>query len=107
IQAQDYGKALTEKDFTKGRIRKGTKGGINGCIHLKQVWGWDGKENCGRERTLIIRKAQGRLAAKYALSNFKETEKSPQKFAFMQSQRFWIEKAFETVRESWGWLIIR
>lgn len=102
VEVQKYCETLTDKDFSKVKIRKGTKGWVKGSVHIKRVWVWDGKEEHGRERTLIIRKAQGKQAAKYAMSNFKVTQKSPREFAFMQSQRFWIERAFEDCKGELG-----
>lgn len=102
IEAQKYCQRLTNKEFSKVKIRKGTKGWIKGSVHIKRIWVWDDKEEQGRERTLIIRKAQGKQAAKYAISNFSISEKSPQEFAFMQSQRFWIERAFQDCKGELG-----
>ena len=40
IQVDDYLKSLSDHDFKRVKIRKGTKGWIMGDIHLKEVWVW-------------------------------------------------------------------
>lgn len=96
LQADTYYESLQTTDFKTVKIRKGTKGWIMGAIHKVQVWVWNGKEQRGRRRTLIIRKALSADAdPKYCLSNIEVNVKSHQEFAFMQAQRHWIERAFE------------
>ena len=97
ISAEKYLATLRRKDFKKVRIRKSTKGWIEAYIHVKEVWVWD--EACGDEKamkqTLIIRKPihkKGRL--KFSLSNIGVGEQNVEMFAFMQGQRYWIEKSF-------------
>ena len=51
---------------------------------------------------LIIRKATKNDEIKYALSNFDINQKTPHQFAFMQSQRFWIERTFEDCKGELG-----
>ena len=102
LQVQEYCKSLTDKDFTRVKIRKGTKGWIKGSVHIKRIWIWDGKQDHGRERVLIVRKPSGKQGAKYALSNITKEQKTPQEFAYMQSQRFWIERAFQDCKGELG-----
>ena len=103
VQAQDYIKTLRNPDFQKVNIRKGTKGWLTANVHIAQVWVWNNEENKARERTLIIRKStKGNDEIKYALSNFTVKRKTVQEFAFMQAQRFWIERAFEDQKGELG-----
>jgi hypothetical protein len=67
------------------------------------VWVWDGKEPQARERTLLIRKPDKKKGpVKFALSNIPKESKTLQDFAFMQAQRFWIERAFEDCKGELG-----
>ncbi len=103
IEVQEYLKELKNKDFKEVKLRKGTKGWIMAKVHAAKVWVWDRKEERARERTLIIRKGvKKKEEIKYALSNIKLEQKTAQQFAFMQGQRFWIERAFEDVKGELG-----
>lgn len=67
------------------------------------VWVWDHEEKQARERTLIIRKSiESKDEIKYSLSNFTVKSKTIQQFAYMQAQRFWIERAFEDQKGELG-----
>lgn len=47
------------------------------------------------EQTLVIRKPLDKKdKTKYSLSNIPVDEQSVEEFAFMQAQRFWIERCF-------------
>ena len=103
IQVQDYLKTLRNPDFQKVNIRKGTKGWLTANVHIVQVWVWDHEEKQARERTLIIRKSiKDKNEIKYSLSNFTVHHKTRQGFAYMQAQRFWIERAFEDQKGELG-----
>jgi hypothetical protein len=103
IEVQHYCKGLANKEFKEVKLRKGTKGWIKARVHIARVWVWDGQEQKARERTLIIRKGiKKRDEIKYALSNFTLEERTAQQFAFMQGQRFWIERAFEDMKGELG-----
>lgn len=103
IQVQDYIKTLRNPDFQKVNIRKGTKGWLTANVHIVQVWVWGHEEKQARARTLIIRKSiESRDEIKYSLSNFTVKSKTIQQFAYMQAQRFWIERAFEDQKGELG-----
>ena len=102
LKVADYLGQLEEEDFQWVRVRKTTKGWLKASIHVAQVWVWNqgdhgkGAEKQARERTLIIRKPcskNGKI--KISLSNFKSNECTIGRFAFMQSQRYLVEKAFK------------
>lgn len=98
VMVEDYLQTLKRSHFKEARLRKGTKGWVMSSVHIAKVWVWDGREATARERTLIIRKGTKSKKdglVKFALSNIKKEEKTAQQFAFMQGQRFWIERAFE------------
>ena len=102
LKVGDYLQQLGEEDFQGVKIRKTTKGWLKAKIHLARVWIWNqgdhgkGAEKQARERTLIVRKScskNGKM--KISLSNFKLHECTLERFAFMQAQRCWVEKAFK------------
>lgn len=103
IEVQEYLQGLKNKDFKEVKLRKGTKGWIMAKVHIAKVWVWNGEEQKARERTVIIRKGlKKKEEIKYALSNIKLGQKTAQQFAFMQGQRFWIERAFEDAKGELG-----
>jgi SRSO17 transposase len=105
IRVDDYLKGLSDSDFKRVKIRKGTKGWIMGDIHLKEVWiwFWNGTVEHSRKRTLMIRKGiKEGDPIKYCLSNISINERTHQEFAFMQAQRHWIERAFEDCKGELG-----
>ncbi len=93
VKVEDYYKTLTKNDFSKIEWHKGSKGWLKALFHIQTVWVWDPKTQKAQKRTLIIRKDQNKI--KYSLSNFKEEEKSIEEFAYMQGQRYWIERSFQ------------
>lgn len=103
VEVQQYLKNLRAANFQEVNIRKGTKGWLKAKIHIVPVWVWDNEESQARERTLIIRQPVNKNdGIKYSLSNFNINEKTAQEFAFMQGQRFWIERAFEDMKGELG-----
>jgi SRSO17 transposase len=93
VRVEDYYKTLTKNDFTKVEWRKGTKGWLKALFHIQTVWIWDTKTEKAQKRTLIIRKDRNKI--KFSMSNFTVEEKSIEEFAYMQGQRYWIERSFQ------------
>ena len=97
ITIEEYAKSLRKGDFKEVRIRPTTKGWLTAWIHVTTVWVWDKKSGDGHaiEQTLVIRKPLDKKdKTKYSLSNIPIDEQSVEEFAFMQAQRFWIERCF-------------
>lgn len=66
-------------------------------MHVAKVWVWDekGGDLEAIEQTLVIRKpVHKKDKIKYSLSNIKVDQQNIEDFAFMQAQRFWIERCF-------------
>lgn len=97
ISVAEYEKTLRKADYKEVRIRPTTKGWLTALIHVARVWVWDeqGGDLEAIEQTLVIRKpVHKKDKIKYSLSNIKIEEQSIEDFAFMQAQRFWIERCF-------------
>ena len=81
-------------------VRETTQGDLRGRIWACRVWVWDGIEEKAAARWLIARKeADGSF--KYTLSNASE-KTSWKRLAFMQAQRFWIERGFQDAKSELG-----
>lgn len=104
IEVREYIKQLKPKDFQQVVVRKTPKGPLRYNVHIVKVWTWiapsyreKGQEEA-KERTLIIRKnisTSRETKVKYSLTNILPEEASIERFAYMQAQRFWIEKSFK------------
>ena len=97
ISVKEYEATLRKSDYKEVRIRPTTKGWLTAFIHVAKIWVWD--EQSGDleaiEQTLVIRKPVNKKdRMKYSLSNIGIEEQEIEIFAFMQAQRFWIEKCF-------------
>ncbi|MGB4959530.1 MAG: IS701 family transposase [Saprospiraceae bacterium] len=93
VKVENYYKTLIKNDFTQVEWRKGTKGWLKALFHVQTVWVWDSKSEKAQKRTLIIRKDRNKT--KYSLSNFTAEESTIEEFAYMQGQRYWIERSFQ------------
>jgi len=102
IEAREYIKGLKDEDFQKVVLRNSPKGELTYKVHVIKVWTWiapsyrDKGQSQPKERTLIIRKGLSkRSKTKFSISNIATEDASLERFAFMQAQRFWIEKSFK------------
>ena len=93
---------MDEKQWEEIEVRETTKGVLKLFMHTMQVWVWDEKENHARERVLVISRndADGRI--KYSLSNADIKTTPLQQFAYMQAQRYWIERSFQDSKSELG-----
>lgn len=107
ISVLSYEKMLHKSDYEEVRIRPTTKGWLTAHIHVVKVWVWDeqGGDLEAIEQTLVIRKPLHKKdKMKFSLSNIDIDEQSVEQFAFMQSQRFWIERCFRDDSHDLGML---
>jgi SRSO17 transposase len=92
----------SEDDWQRLSLRNTTKGKLIVDVLHKQVWLWDGEENKAHQWHLIVRrevKSSGKL--KYSLSNA-PVDMSTDRLAYMQVQRFWIERSFQDAKNQCG-----
>jgi SRSO17 transposase len=79
-------------------VRATTKGPLRVRVWAARVWQRDGQK--ARERWLLVREeADG--SRKYSLGN-PPADTSWERLAFMQAQRFWIERAFQDAKSELG-----
>jgi SRSO17 transposase len=93
---QSYWKEFTIRDTTKGFLK---------CMALvRTVWIWDGESAQPKERLLVVRKTRtpNGVEIKYALTNAKEDKFSWLDLVQMQSQRYFIERAFQESKQELG-----
>jgi SRSO17 transposase len=91
-----------EGDWQRLSLRKTTKGKLIVDVLHKQVWLWDGKENKPHLWHLIVRRElKSPEKLKYSLSNA-TLDTSTDRLAYMQAQRFWIERSFQDAKSQCG-----
>lgn len=79
-------------------VRSTAKGALRARFWAERVWQHDGQR--ARERWLVVREeADG--SRKYSLGN-PSADTTRERLAFMQSQRFWIERAFQDAKSELG-----
>lgn len=96
--------ALTTRDFAAQArtvtIRDTTKGELRARVWVRPVWLWDGKSSAARARLLVVREeADG--AFKFSLTNAAAAT-TWERLAYMQAQRFWIERCFQDAKSELG-----
>lgn len=81
-------------------IRDATKGALRARLWARAVWVWDGTSPTARTRLLVVREeADGTF--KYSLSNA-PADTPWERLAYMQAQRFWIERCFQDAKSELG-----
>ncbi|XOF32986.1 MAG: hypothetical protein ACL93V_13335 [Candidatus Electrothrix sp. YB6] len=65
-------------------------------------WLWDGKEAEARKWHLVVRReVKSPKKIKYSLSNA-ESNTSTRRLAYMQAQRYWVERPFQDAKNECG-----
>ena len=83
-------------------VRDGTKGRLQVDILHRRVWLWDGDEPQARQwHVLVRREVDTPTEIKYSLSNAPVDTPAP-RLAFMQGQRYWIERALQHGKQDVG-----
>jgi SRSO17 transposase len=83
-------------------LREGTKGPLRVEILHRRVWRWDGDEPQARPWHLIVRReVDTPTEIKYSRSNAPADTPAP-RLAFMQGQRYWIERALQQGKQDVG-----
>jgi len=83
-------------------IRESTKGKIFVDILHRIIWLWDGEESEARRWHLVVRREiNSSETIKYSLSNA-PLDTPTEKLAFMQAQRYWVERPFQDAKNQCG-----
>ena len=81
-------------------LRESTRGPLQARIWVREVWQWDPEDSRARRRWLVIRQEEDQTF-KYSLGNA-APDITWERLAFMQTQRFWIERAFQDAKSELG-----
>lgn len=102
VSVSKWAKMQPEDAWQKVFIRNSTKGDIIAKVLHQRVWLWDGKEQRVHLWHLIVsRRVNSKNELKYSISNA-SPDTSVARLAFMQGQRFWVERALQDGKSSVG-----
>ena len=88
--------------WKRTKVRETTKGKLIVDILHKTVWLWDDKEKHARRWHLVVRREiESPNEIKYSLSNAIPAT-SVKRLAFMQAQRYWVERPFQDAKNECG-----
>ncbi len=102
ITVKAYQEGLREGDWQEVAVRDTTKGVLTLSMHVRRVWVWDQHELQARCWTLVISRNQADNKLKYSLSNADVDTTPIERFAYMQAQRFWVERSFQDAKSEIG-----
>ena len=103
MRLDKYKEGLSEKDWTKIKVRKTAKGWLRLKVHVARVWVWNQENGVLKQRTLIISKTIDKKPdVKYSFSNGELDEYPINDYAYFQAQRYWVERTFDDAKNELG-----
>ena len=100
LSVQQWANGQPESAWQRLVLRESTRGPLTVRVLHRHVWLWDGKEPQAHRYHLIVSETD-RSKRKYSVSN--APAKTPtQRLAFMQAQRYWVERAIEDAKSHAG-----
>jgi SRSO17 transposase len=102
IQVDAWAAAQPEESWQRVTTRQTTKGQLQVDLLVQRVWVWNKEETTAQHWFLIVRReVDSRETIKYSLSNA-PADTSAERLAFMQGQRYFVERAFQDAKGSAG-----
>ena len=102
VEVQAWAAAQPEEAWRRITTRNSTKGILQVDVLVKRVWVWNKEETTARHWSLIVRRELDSVKTiKYSLSNASE-DTSAERLAFMQGQRYFVERAFQDAKATAG-----
>lgn len=100
-KAVDYVASLAPSSWNRIQVRNTTRGPMHLEVAVKSVFVWETNKESAHEYLLVASRSLDQQELKISLSN---AEKSTprKKLAFMQRQRFWVERTFEDGKSECG-----
>ena len=99
---KSYAARLYPFEWRKVTVRNAVKGPLTLAIHAARVWVWDGKSDCAKERVVVVSRNPADNKIKYSLSNVGFAKTPLERLAYMQAQRYWVERAFQDAKSELG-----
>ena len=102
VTVKNYRAELDETQWKEIEVRDAAKGKLRLSVHISKVWVWDGEEEHARQRVLIISRNHADNKIKYGLSNAYITSTPIERFAYMQAQRYQVERSIQDAESELG-----
>ena len=102
IKVKWHANHLTPSEWQKVTIRDTVKGPLTLSIHARRVWVWDGHSDFAKRRVLVISRNLADNKIKFSLSNVDLKNTPIERLAYMQAQRYWVERAFQECKSELG-----
>jgi SRSO17 transposase len=99
---KSYAAHLYPFEWRKITVRDTVKGPLTLSIHAAKIWVWDGKSERAKERVLVVSRNLSDNKIKYSLSNVNFAKTPLERLAYMQAQRYWVERAFQDAKSELG-----
>lgn len=102
LTAADWAANQPEQAWRRIVVRDSTKGQLEVDLLTQHVWVWLDDQKTVRQWHLIVRREVGaRETIKYSFSNA-PAETTPERLAYMQGQRYFVERSFQDAKGSVG-----
>ncbi|MBN2013204.1 transposase [candidate division KSB1 bacterium] len=102
LTVADWAKQQPKHAWKQVTLRDSSKGSLSVWMLHGRVWLWDGNERHGHLWHVIVRRERdSKNTLKYSLSNA-PANTTIERLAFMQGQRFFIERSFEDAKTACG-----
>jgi SRSO17 transposase len=102
IRVDNWAASQPKASWQRIAFRESTKGRVRADFLTLRVWTWNKSETKSRLRHLIVRREiRSKEEIKYSLSNA-PADVSIDRLAFMQGQRFFVERAFQDAKSHVG-----
>ena len=101
IRVDKWAEQQPDDRWQKISVRDTTKGKLLVYILHQRVWLWDGEESKANCWHLIARREVDSKKIKFSLCNAPSST-SIKRLAFMQAQRYWIERIFQDAKSQCG-----
>ena len=101
VRVDKWAEQRPDDSWQKVCVRDTTKGKLLVYILHQRVWLWNGEESKANCWHLIARREIGSKKIKFSLSNAPAST-SIKRLAFMQAQRYWIERTFQDAKNQSG-----
>src|SRR5215204_1947985 len=102
ISLKNLIETIAESEWQTIEYRQGTKGRLVRQAVLKKVWNWKKATQEIEETQLLISRKLDQSEVKYSLCHEPAGELTVEKALFRQMQRYWIERAFQEIKEQIG-----
>jgi SRSO17 transposase len=102
VSLKDLINKIEPQEWKRIKYREGTKGNLVREAVLQKVWIWKKGTEEIEELELVISRKLDATEVKYSLCNEPQGKLSVEKVLYRQMQRYWIERAFQEIKEQIG-----